>query len=224
MTRLSEEGKHFYGRKKGRPLHGGRAQAMLADFMLEIQQPLQPHELFTNKAALWVEVGFGNGEHLVGQAANNPHVNILGCEPFINGAAAAANDAGKKELNNLRIWPDDALPLLSSWPYACIDRFFLLFSDPWPKMRHHKRRFIQPETLELLARLLKPGAQLRLATDDLGLAQWMLLQTAQSPHFQWLNFANGDWHTQPHDWVETRYQQKAAQQGRRSQFMDFVRL
>ena len=126
--------------------------------------------------------------------------------------------------DNIRIWPDDALLLLSQLPEQSFDRIYLLFPDPWPKTRHHKRRFIQTDTTALLAGLLKPQGLLRLATDDPYLAQWMLLHGVQNPELLWTCFENADWRTAPEDWVETRYQQKAGEQGRDAHFIDFVKM
>jgi tRNA (guanine-N7-)-methyltransferase len=113
---------------------------------------------------------------------------------------------------------------MAKMPNASIDRFYLLFNDPWPKTRHYKRRFIQPHTVELLARILKPGALLRLATDDKSLAEWMLLHVVQNSQFVWNNWQNAEWSVAPEDWIETRYQQKAAQQGRLAHYLDFTRI
>src|SRR5690606_24920798 len=127
---------------------------------------------------------------------------------------AAAKQVVEHDLKNIRFYTDDALPLLSKFTSGSLDRIFLLFPDPWPKTRHHKRRFVQEHTVSLFARLLKSGGELRMATDDKNLAEWMLLHTVQNTDFHWENAENADWDTAPIDWVETRYQQKAAQQGR----------
>lgn len=226
----SSEENHFYGRRKGRPLHKGRTDAVtsisgqyiLSDDILQ-QEVIVPSAL-TGHDTNWLEIGFGTGEHLIGQAEKNLSVGIIGCEPFINGVSMAAKNIVEKNLTNVCLWADDAMLLLQKFPPASLDRVFLLFSDPWPKTRHYKRRFIQHHTVALLSRLLKPGGQLRLATDDPSLAEWMLLHTVQNPEFSWDNAVNGDWDTVPSDWVETRYQQKAAEQGRLARFIDFTRL
>lgn len=222
---VDKETHHFYGRRKNRTVNGGRIsvaeQCMLSEDILK-EAVIDPAKILDQKI-LWLEVGFGKGEHLIGQAIKNPDVGFIGCEPFVNGAAHAAEQVVENGLSNVRIWQDDAVPLLSKFPDHCVDRLFLLFNDPWPKTRHYKRRFIQPHIVELLARLLKPGAQLRLATDDKSLAEWMLMHTANNPDFLWDNWQNGDWSTAPADWIETRYQQKAALQGRLAHYLDFTR-
>ena len=222
---VDKETHHFYGRRKNRTINGGRLEAldryMLPETLLDTDL-IDPRELLSQKK-IWVEVGFGKGEHLVGQAINNPDAGIIGCEPFLNGVTFCAEQVAKNNLENVRLWQDDAVPLLSKFKDHSIDRFFLLFNDPWPKTRHYKRRFIQPHIVELLARLIKPGAQLRLATDDKSLAEWMLLHVISNGNFTWDNWQNADWSTAPSDWIETRYQQKAAQQGRLAHYLDFTR-
>ncbi len=224
---------HFYGRRKGMPLRKARAESLarvLRDFSIppEIlkEEVIDPSALFGafRSQEIRFEIGFGNGEHLVTQAQQNPGIGFIGCEPFVNGVSAAAKQVAEHDLNNIRFYADDALPLLEKFTSGSLDRIFLLFPDPWPKTRHHKRRFIQSDTVALFARLLKSGGLLRLATDDRNLAEWMLIHTVQNPDFLWKNFADGNWDAAPGDWTETRYQQKAAQQGRLGKFMDFTRV
>jgi len=225
---MPADNNHFYGRRKNRTVNGGKVSAVeqANEHVLSIdilhEDVVDPRKLLTQKE-IWVEVGFGKGEHLIGQAIRNPDIGMIGCEAFVNGAAAAAEQVVVNHLSNVLVWADDAVPLLSKFPDASIDRFFLLFNDPWPKTRHYKRRFIQPHIVELLARLLKTGAQLRLATDDKSLAEWMLMHIANNPDFLWDNWQNGEWSVAPDDWIETRYQQKAAQQGRLAHYLDFTR-
>lgn len=225
-----EESAHFYGRRKNRTIKGQRLAALEqvgSEFILPedllAQDVIDPRALFPDRE-IWLEIGFGDGGHLVGQALANPSVGLIGFEPFLNGVANAASEIVDKNIPNIRLWPDDAVPVLSKMPQASVDRLFLLFNDPWPKTRHYKRRFIQPHIVRLLANLLKPGAQLRLATDDKSLAEWMLLHVVQNPDFVWDHWTNGDWSTPPSDWIETRYQQKAAEQGRLAHYLDFTRV
>lgn len=221
---------HFYGRRKGKPLHKGRAQSLDAvrdQYMIIPSDTgvLDPAAFFDGAyKKIAMEIGFGNGEHLINQAVLNPDIGFIGCEPFINGVAAAAKDVVDHNIRNIRFYADDALHLLTRFPDTCLDTVFLLFPDPWPKTRHHKRRFIQPDTVGLLARVLRPGGRLVLATDDHNLAQWMLLHTVVNNNFTWEAAQNGAWRDAPSNWVETRYQQKAAQQGRRAFFVTFTRV
>jgi tRNA (guanine-N7-)-methyltransferase len=224
--------KHFYGRRKGRPLRVGREQSLqqartehfIAPQIIETQDLIYPRVLFNRDFSdYWLEIGFGNGEHLTGQAQHNPSIGMIGCEAFLNGVSMAAQEASEKNLDNIRFWDDDALPLIKSLADNSLARIFLLFPDPWPKTRHYKRRFIQTETVDLLVHKLRVGGILRLATDDRPLAEWMLLHAVRHEYLIWDQWPTGDWRTPPQDWIETRYQQKAAQQGRQGHFMDFIK-
>ena len=134
---------------------------------------------------------------------------MIGCEPFVNGVASLLRQIDEGGLDNIRIHPDDARPLIDSLPDAAIARCFLLFPDPWPKARHHRRRFVQPATLDALARVLADGAEFRLASDDAGLIDWMLFHLRRHPAFRWTAERAADWRTRPEDWPETRYESKA---------------
>lgn len=218
-----QKDKHFYGRRKNRLIRVERTSALehvIAQFALSQASDVKT---LCNDKPVWMEIGFGGGEHLAGQALANPEVTLIGCEPFINGVSSLARDIVDKDIGNIRLWLDDALPLLNELPDQSLERVFLLFPDPWPKCRHHKRRFIQPHTLDILSRVIKSGGKLVLATDDANLAQWMLLHSVQHPAFAWDNAQNGEWRIAPEGWVETRYQQKAAQQGRQAHYMLFTR-
>ena len=129
--------------------------------------PLDPLTLFHRPPrALWLEIGFGGGEHLAALAAAHPDVGFLGVEPFINGVAKLLRAIEAGPLVNVRILKDDARLLLEVLPAASLERAYVLFPDPWPKLRHHKRRIVNGRTLADLARVVRPGGELRLATDD----------------------------------------------------------
>lgn len=216
--------KQFFGRRKFRPIRDKREKALeeaIEKFSFPANGAL--HDVF-GKKKIWLEIGFGAGEHLAEQAARHPQIGFLGCEPFLNGVSSLAQDLLERDIGNVRLWLDDALPLMKTFPHGSLDRIFLLFPDPWPKTRHYKRRFVQPHTVAEFARLLAPGGRLTMATDDGPLAEWMLLHAVQNPKFTWDNALDGDWSTTPADWVETRYQQKAAQQGRLAHFLNFTRV
>lgn len=223
----------FYGRRKGHPLRA-RAEQLVRDLLPRLAVPdpgtdpvpgdIDPGSLFgTPPTQVWLEIGFGKGEHLAGQAAANPDVGIIGCEPFINGVAGLLVEVEDHGLANVRIHADDARPLLSALPDASIDRLFLLFADPWPKTRHHKRRFVQRENLDVLARVLKPGAEFRFATDHMGYCRWALAHVMDHPAFEWLAEGPGDWRARPDDWRETRYEKKALARGKRCVYLRFRR-
>ncbi|MBB4284664.1 tRNA (guanosine(46)-N7)-methyltransferase TrmB [Roseospira goensis] len=220
----------FYGRRKGKPLRAGRQAAMDRVLpALAIPAPaegesLDPRTLFPRPPrAVWLEIGFGGGEHLAAQAAAHPDVGFVGGEVFEYGVAklvAAVDDAG---LTNVRIWPDDMRPLLAHLPDACLERIFVLFPDPWPKSRHAKRRLIAPRRLDLFARLLTDGGLLRVASDDPGYVRWTLRHATAHPAFEWTARRPADWRAPPADHVQTRYEAKALAAGRPPAYLDFRR-
>ncbi len=167
----------------------------------------------------WLEIGFGGGEHLAAQAAANPAIGMIGCEPFINGVASLLGHVEAQALANVRLYPGDARLLLDALPDACLEKVFVLFADPWPKKRHHERRFIGPENLPRLARVLKAGGELRLATDVMPLGEWMREHTNAHPDFTCVY----DGFTPPADWVATRYEQKGRAAGREPVYLIFKR-
>ena len=186
---------------------------------------LDPRALFaTPPDRIWLEIGFGDGEHLAWQAATNPHIGLIGAEPFINGVAALLARLDDQGLDNVRILDDDVRPLLQALAPASLARVFILFPDPWPKARHRRRRFVNAQSLATLARLIQPGGELRLATDDPDYARWMLRLMLQRPEFRWLARRPQDWRRRPADWPPTRYEQKSAAAGQPGMFLRFQRL
>lgn len=173
--------------------------------------------------AVWLEIGFGGGEHLAAQAAAHPAIGLLGSEVFENGVTRLVSAIARENLGNIRIFADDARLLLAALPDRSIGRVFILFPDPWPKLRHHKRRLVAPATLDQLARVMTDGAELRLATDDPDYLAWMLEAATAHPEFAWTARRAGDWRDRPHDWPPTRYEDKARAAGRRPSFLRFVR-
>lgn len=206
----------FYGRRRARPLRRGRAEALdrLLD-PLSVDLPedggtLDPAALFAVPVSrVWLEIGFGGGEHVLWQLRHHGDVGILGCEPFLDGVAALLRDADAAGVTDrFRLYADDARPVLDALPAASIDRLFLLFPDPWPKTRHHRRRFIQPDTVAALARVAKPGAELRIGSDDAPLVDWMLRHVRAHGGWRWLVAGPADWRERPDDWPQTRYEAK----------------
>ncbi|MCK5041254.1 MAG: tRNA (guanosine(46)-N7)-methyltransferase TrmB, partial [Sphingomonadales bacterium] len=187
--------------------------------------PIDIDALFARKdAPLWLEIGFGKGEHIATQAKWNPEVNLIGCEPFINGVVGLLYIIADEKQENIRIYPDDARDVLEHLPDASVERTFLLHPDPWPKTKHEKRRFVSQENLASLARVMKDGAELRIGTDHSNYARWTMLQLDRSPFFQWNATSADQWRIRPDDWPETRYQQKALKDGVSSVYLSFNRV
>lgn len=181
---------------------------------------LDPGELFVPPPqSLWLEIGFGAGEHLAALAEALPEIGFIGCEVFENGIARLLGEIERRRLGNIRLFTDDARLLLAALPAAAIGRVFILFPDPWPKQRHHKRRIVSREVLDCLARVMKDGAELRLATDDPGYFSRMLECVTSHPGFDWLARRPADWRLRPPDWPPTRYEEKARAAGRAPLFL-----
>lgn len=221
-----------YGRRRGHKLRKGRLQR-LDELLprLEIALPDEPAAVIEplgwfapGTREVWLEIGFGAGEHLAVQAEAHPEVGFIGCEPFINGVASLVQRVEEKGLGNVRIFADDARLLLHGLAPASIGRMFTLYPDPWPKTRHHKRRIVGPGTIGRFAAILKDDAELRLATDHPDYARWMLAHLTADPAFRWQARSPADWRERPDDWPVTRYEEKALRAGRRPFYFRFRRL
>ncbi|WCL54239.1 tRNA (guanine(46)-N(7))-methyltransferase TrmB [Gimibacter soli] len=215
----------YFGRRKGKPLTARKINLM-ETLLPEIGVPLpagddkklDPFTLFGPEVTdIWFEVGFGKGEHLHWQAANHPHVGIIGCEPYLNGVAGLLAQIEDEKLANIRIYGDDARHVIWKLPDASVSRFFLLHPDPWPKTRHARRRFVNQMNLDDIARILKDGAEFRIGTDHPIYREWVNLQMSQRSDFEWLAEGPEDWLNRPDDWPETRYEAKALE-GRATYF------
>jgi tRNA (guanine-N7-)-methyltransferase len=225
---VNGEQRAFFGRRSGKRLHKGQDR-LFHDKLpaLEITLPegeLDPRTLLPGAARLEIEIGYGGGEHLARMAANNPTTGYIGCEVFSGGIAKLLEAAEQRGLANLRLFTDDALKLLVKLPPSSLDAAYLLYPDPWPKTRHHKRRFISPTTLGELARVLKPGSIFRFATDIEDYANWTLAHIVRSPDFDFAPARPGIWHEPYPGWEPTRYEEKARLEGRMiSVYLEFVR-
>jgi tRNA (guanine-N7-)-methyltransferase len=219
----------IYGRRQGPKLRPARRRLLeerlpVVGFTLEPGRPLDPAALFPGRPeAVWLEIGFGGGEHLAAQAEAHPVVGFLGVEPFLNGVARLLDAVETRPLQNVRVLVDDARLLLAALPDATIERAFVLFPDPWPKARHKKRRIVNPRTVADLARVIRPGGELRLATDDPDYARWMLAAVQGEKRFAWLAERAADWRGRPADSPPTRYEEKALAAGRLPVFLHFRR-
>jgi tRNA (guanine-N7-)-methyltransferase len=222
------EPRAFFGRRSGKRLHKGQDRLYAEKLpALEIALPegiLDPRTLFPRAERIEIEIGYGGGEHLARMAGESPSTSYIGCEVFSGGIAKLLEAADDRDLKNLRLFTDDALKLLVKLRAASLDAAYLLYPDPWPKTRHHKRRFISPQTLGELARVLKPGSVFRFATDIEDYANWTLAHIVRSPDFRFAPARPGIWHEPYPGWQPTRYEEKARLEGRlRSFYFEFVR-
>jgi tRNA (guanine-N7-)-methyltransferase len=224
--------RNFYGRRSGH--HLKQSQERYLDEDLDALSPgpvgwdvnpeRMPLDLQTrfDGRPVWLEVGFGGGEHMVHQAMRNPDIGIIGCEPYINGVAMLLGKIRAAGVRNLAVFPGDVRDLFDVLPDASIAKAFLLYPDPWPKARHHRRRFVTPEHLAPLARVVQPGAAFRVATDIPDYVRQTLEQVPRAG-FDWLAERPQDWRAPWDDWIPTRYEQKALREGRVPHYLTFRR-
>ena len=236
-----------FGRTKSRKLRNN-ANRLMAEILPLVRVDEFPKSAYKET---WLEIGFGDGGHLLHQAISNPQIGFIGCEPFINGTVKLLRGIEENKLNNIRIFPGDFRELiLSSSGYdpriqgvsdsivsqtldprvkpeddkwvGIIDRVFILFPDPWPKKKQKKRRLVSKESLDLLARIMKQGAKLRIATDHEDYAKWIVRELLAHDKFRWLAQSKHDWQTQPTDHIETKYQKKNLANTSRAIFFEAI--
>jgi tRNA (guanine-N7-)-methyltransferase len=218
-----------YGRRRGRkpsPRQAALFDQLLPDVVLNLADPAPAalDQLFAVPVReVWLEIGFGGGEHMLWQAAHNPDVGLIGCEPFQDGVTKVLRGIEEGKIANLRLHADDARAVLRWLPEVSLARAFILFPDPWPKKRHQKRRLVSAGLLRELARVMPAGAELRLATDIGDYARWMLLALLEEGSFAWQPEGPSDWRQRPADWPATRYEQKALKEGRRCIYLSLRR-
>ena len=185
---------------------------------------LDPKAIFDQPIEdVWLEVGFGAGEHLATMAKSQPSIGFIGCDPFVNGVSRLLKEIDQQGLENIRIVFEDASLLLDSLKSASIGTAILLFPDPWPKRRHNKRRFVDSENITKMARVLANEAQWRIATDHMDYCRWILDYMTNSKEFDWLARRPGDWRNRPDGWPRTRYESKATDAGRLPAYLIFQR-
>ncbi len=201
----------LYGRHTGHKLRAGQA-ALIEELLPKVAVPegaLDAPTLFGDDRPLELEIGFGAGEHLAAQAAMRPGHGFIGCEPFLNGVVGALQHVRDGALGNVRLHMGDALNVLARLPDASLERLYLLHPDPWPKVRHAKRRMMNPGPLDLIAAKLKPGSEFRFGTDHPVYVRWAMMQMNRRRDFAWQIGDASDFQTRPDDWPETRYERKA---------------
>ena len=218
--------RRLYGRRQGHKLRVG--QAALVEETLDALSvpetgPIEGKALFGDDRPLELEIGFGAGEHLAGQAAMRPHTGFIGCEPFLNGVVGALGHIRDGGLTNVRLHMGDALDVVERLPDASLSRVYLLHPDPWRKARHAKRRMVNHGPLDAIAAKLKPGAEFRLGTDDPTYCRWAMMVMDQRRDFEWQAQEPADFLVRPDDWPETRYERKARRQGHEVWYFRYVR-
>jgi tRNA (guanine-N7-)-methyltransferase len=217
----------LYGRSKGKTLrtyHARLVSELLPKLELAGVSLAEPARLFDFAPdRLELEIGFGGGEHLAQRAEEAPTTGFIGCEPFINGVAKLLSTVDGNHLANIRIRCGDARELVERLPAACLERIYILYPDPWPKRRQHKRRLISPEMINQLARVLRPCGELRFATDIDDYSGWTLKRFLDSADFEWLATKADDWRQPWEGWRPTRYEAKARAEGRGSAYLSFRR-
>jgi len=222
------EKRNFYGRVHGKTLRPSQKQYLAEDLdavrLRGVTRAENPRRqvldlsVFPVAGPVWLEIGFGGGEHMVHMAQRYPHVRLIGCEPFVNGIAMALGRLREASVANLRLHPGDVRDLFDVLPEACLERAFLNYPDPWPKTRHHRRRFVTPEHLLPLARCMAPGAEFRVATDIPDYMRQALDEVPQA------GFTLSGLRAEPwDDWHSTRYEKKALREGRLPAYATFHR-
>lgn len=220
------EGPRFYGRRKGRPLRKTMQQLLDETLPTVRFDPAVPAaDQFAHAPQdLFLEIGFGGGEHLAGLAAMQPEAGFIGAEPFVNGVASLLRHMQTDALTNIRLWDDDVRLILDGMADATLAGAFVMFPDPWPKRRHAARRILQPSMMASLARLIRPAGQLVLASDDPTAKRWLLEAATAHPDFRWTATQPDDWRVRPAHLPETRYMQKAVREDRRPAWFIFDRI
>ena len=223
------ERRNFYGRIHGKTLRPSQ-KAYLAQDLAGLSLPgitrddnparmaIDPAAIFGGRP-LWLEVGFGGGEHLVHMAAANPGIGIIGCEPYVNGIAMLLGKARAAGVSNMRIHPGDVRDLFEVLPAGSVSKAFLNYPDPWPKARHHRRRFVTQGYLAAFARVMAPGAEFRVATDIEDYVR-QTLEEVPLAGFGLVSQGGVAWD----DWISTRYEMKALREGRVPHYLTYRRV
>jgi tRNA (guanine-N7-)-methyltransferase len=220
----------LFGRRIGKPLRATQAarfETLFPKLKLDLSAPAPKdlHTLFAaNVNAMRVEIGFGGGEHLLGEAEKYPDTGFIGVEPFLNGMAKALAGIEERGLENVRLYDNDAAFVLDWLPEASIARVDLLYPDPWPKKRQLKRRFVSADNLARIARVLKPGGEFRFASDIASYVEWTLAHIRHQPALEWTAARANDWRQAWADWPGTRYEAKALKEKRNPAYLQFRRV
>lgn len=176
----------------------------------------------TNIKKIIIEIGFGNGLHLAQRALNHPEILFIGCEPYLNGVASLLKEIKSSNIPNIYIWNNDANILLNMIPDNFLNEVHILFPDPWPKKKHQKRRIINQTSLKLISQKLKNNGELIIATDHAEYAKYILLNLISSNNFNTNATDVLQWQKFPDDWIKTKYQLKAEEDGLKCFYFNFI--
>ncbi len=193
-------------------------------FGLEADGLIDLDACFGRHAPRTLEIGFGNGESLAVMAIHEPDMDFIGIEVHRPGVGHLLLELERRELHNVRVIRADAVDVLKRClPDGALERVLLLFPDPWPKKRHHKRRLVQPGFIEVLARKISPRGILHMATDWEDYAQYMLEVMAAAPAFR--NCAGaGNYSPRPDYRPVTRFEERGRRLGHGVRDLLFERI
>lgn len=220
---------NFFGRRHGKPLRNHQKnlfEDLLPRLKIDVEKsaPQDLCTLFEAKVdAVRLEIGFGGGEHLHHETGRYPQTGFIGVEPFVNGMAKMLVALDGEPRSNLRLYDEDATAVLDWLPDASLSGIDLFYPDPWHKRRHWKRRFVSDANLDRFARVLKPGAKFRFASDIEHYVNWTLQHCRRHPAFDWQAEGPSDWNDAYEGWPGTRYEAKAFREGRRAAYLTFIR-
>ena len=225
LDKQQSEHVRSFGRRRGKKLRPGRERLvdeLLPEIKFDASRPTS-QQFVGQVNDVWLEIGFGGGEHIAAQALAHPQIGFIGAEPFINGVAKLVKTISDESISNIRIWPDDVREIFPTITDSTLGRVFILFPDPWPKKRHAKRRLLTHETLDEIYRMMKPGGELVVASDHTDYVRYALFQISTHPGFEWLAKSATDWRDPPKGWIQTRYEQKALSKGIKATYLVFRR-
>lgn len=220
----------LFGRKRGRPLTGVRADAMktvmptleIPDNRLDGQGKTDPQSFFSdNYKSFILEIGFGQGERLAQHMKECPDTGFFGAEPFLNGMAAFLEYIRDEKKPNVRVFMGDGMRIVKTLHDNALDAIYVLNPDPWHKVRHHKRRIINQNNLSAFSRILKPDGMLIMSTDVPELTNWMITHASLHPDFTWQAHKESDWSHPPENWIPTRYETKGAKGAKKMSYLIF---
>lgn len=189
-------------------------------------EPFSLSELFSKdiEGPLLMEVGMGMGDQLFARAmADKTTARFIGCEVYRNGLRKIARNIKANNLKNIRLYTQDARTLMDAMPEGCVDTLLLLYPDPWPKKKHHKRRIFNEDFIQAAEHILKDEGKLVIATDIVDYAFNMIEYFRTLEAFDVPVVSPADWTEEPEGWVQTKYEAKALREGRKPWYFTLVR-